>query len=58
MLDETTAELLLLLTDVPSGEYLTELRGGVRVLWRISEGAPADEALEPAPAWMMLPAAA
>jgi len=55
----TPNELLdLLATDaVPLGEYLFELRDdGARLLWRISEGAPPDGALDPADEWALLPA--
>lgn len=53
MLNERTAELLSLLIDAPEGEYLAELREGVHVLWRISEGEPQDGAMDPALAWAL-----
>ena len=44
--------LILLMDDDPVGTYLLEERSdGQRFLWRISEGEPADEALEPALLW-------
>ena len=41
---------------VPPGAFLVEVRDGVRVLWRISEGGPPDGAVDPAPGWSLLPA--
>jgi hypothetical protein len=46
-----------LLADAPSGDYLLEQRGCVRLLWRITEGEPPDGALEPAPCWSLAPPA-
>jgi hypothetical protein len=42
---ELDAEALLLTE--PIGLYLVEQRGAWLVLWRISEGSPGDEAIEP-----------
>jgi len=52
--DKLTPELLDLLTGdaLPPGAYLVEQRDdGERVLWRLSDGAPPDGALDPAPGW-------
>jgi hypothetical protein len=43
-----------ILASVPVGIYLVEQRGDARLLWRISEGEPSDEALAPAALWPML----
>lgn len=43
-----------LLLDAPAGSYLLEQTTLHRVLWRISEGEPADEALEPATLYPLL----
>jgi hypothetical protein len=48
-------DLDVLLMDAPLGNYLVEKRGSVRLLWRLSEGEPADVALEPAEAWALPP---
>jgi hypothetical protein len=56
---ETLADKLLKLlepADVREGKYLVELSGGVLLVWRISPGEPADEALDPVPDWTLLPA--
>ena len=45
-----------LLEDAPSGQYLLEFTDGWLLLWRLSEGEPADEALEPATGWPWLTA--
>jgi len=56
--DNSIAEDVLtqLATDaVPHGVYLLEeLRDGTRVLWRISDGAPDDAALDPADEWTLM----
>jgi hypothetical protein len=43
-----------LLGDVPVGQYLLELVGERLILWRLSEGEPADGALDPAACWPWL----
>jgi hypothetical protein len=53
-LDDPAAEWLLV--GAPLGQYLLEFIDGCLVLWRISEGAPDDEALEPAAHWPWLAA--
>jgi hypothetical protein len=52
--DDPAAERLL--AGAPLGQYLLEFIDGWLVLWRISEGAPDDEALEPAAHWPWLAA--
>lgn len=44
--DEPAAERLL--GDVPVGQYLLEYAGDWLLLWRLSEGEPADDAFVPA----------
>jgi hypothetical protein len=34
------------------GQYLLEQKGGQRIVWRISEGEPPDDAFEPAGGWL------
>jgi hypothetical protein len=41
-------DLANLLHDTPFGQYLLEVREGLRLLWRISDGEPDDAAIEPA----------
>jgi hypothetical protein len=48
---EDMDELLCLLLGEPPGEYLVEERGERRLLWRISEGEPGEDALAPSEAW-------
>jgi hypothetical protein len=42
-----------LLCSEPPGTYLLKCRGVWLLIWQISEGAPCDEALEPAEAWAL-----
>jgi hypothetical protein len=37
----------VLLADAPLGEYLLDQSGEHRTLWRISEGGPGEDALDP-----------
>ena len=50
--DDLAAELLL--TSAPTGHYLFEHIDGWLLTWRLSEGEPDDEALEPAVGWPWL----
>jgi hypothetical protein len=50
LLPEDTAALL---ADVSPGEYLLEQRGRWRILWRLTEGEPSSEVLEPAGDWRL-----
>jgi hypothetical protein len=52
--DDLAAERQL--RDAPSDQYLLELVGGWRLLWRLTGDEPADEALEPAITWPWLAA--
>jgi hypothetical protein len=45
-----------LLVDVPLGDYLLEQADGWLILWRLSEGEPSDDALEPAADWALVTA--
>ena len=45
------SKLEALLLCVPVGVYLVEQRGSDKIVWRISEGEPEDEALAPAASW-------
>jgi hypothetical protein len=56
LLNDPAAEMLL--ENAPSGQYLLELVDGWRLLWRLTEGEPEDEALEPAAHWPWLTAEA
>jgi hypothetical protein len=47
--------LILLAEDDPAGTYLFEKRDDLRILWRLSEGGPEDNALAPASLWPLLP---
>ncbi len=40
-----------LLWGLPIGEYLLEQSGEILTLWQLSEGAPPEEAIEPAQTW-------
>jgi hypothetical protein len=53
MLDLLPEDTAALLADVSLGEYLLEQRGRWRILWRLTAGAPLDEALEPALDWVL-----
>jgi hypothetical protein len=44
-----------LLRDAPLGEYLLELREGPRLLWRLSDGEPGEDALDPSVLMMLEP---
>jgi hypothetical protein len=46
--------LILLTEDDPAGIYLFEKRDDLRILWRISEGGPEDDALAPDALWPLL----
>ena len=46
--------LILLAEDDPTGTYLLEESDGLRILWRLSEGEPEDEALAPVALWPLL----
>jgi hypothetical protein len=55
MVESPPDDLLVLLCNVPLGEYLVEQDDSrrMRVLWRLSPGEPPDGALDPAPAWAL-----
>jgi hypothetical protein len=51
--------LLALLDGVPIGMFLVEDRDdGLRLLWQVTEGGPADGSLDSMPEWGMSPASA
>ena len=50
---QSSAEMIELPEDAPTGEYVIERRGIWRILWRLSEGEPPDGALEPATGWTL-----
>jgi hypothetical protein len=45
---ESLPDLVELLEGAPTGEYVVTQIGLLRILWRLSDGGPADDALDPA----------